>query len=148
MPGLKVLGQHRWHIIYGGNVTPEYAANLLACPDLDGLGATRRGRNAAIFAQTVRLIARMRTLADLHVPAIWLPVIAGEAKQSPSMLGDCAVSTSKFGANSAPCNDTWSDFDTVELTLTFDVLRPTNCTTPRILPADSEYRAQCSSARR
>jgi len=48
-------------IIYGGSVAPEYAADLLACPDVDGLGATRRGRNAATFAEIVRLIARMRT---------------------------------------------------------------------------------------
>ncbi len=49
-------------IIYGGSVAPEYAADLLACPDVDGLGATRRGRNAATFARIVRLIARSRTL--------------------------------------------------------------------------------------
>lgn len=47
-------------IIYGGSVAPEYAADLLACPDVDGLGATRRGRDAAIFAEIVRLIARSR----------------------------------------------------------------------------------------
>lgn len=48
-------------IIYGGSVAPEYAADLLACPDVDGLGATRRGRDAATFAQIVRLIAQIRT---------------------------------------------------------------------------------------
>jgi triosephosphate isomerase len=48
-------------IIYGGSVAAEYVADLLACPDVDGLGATRRGRNAATFAEIVRLIARMRT---------------------------------------------------------------------------------------
>lgn len=48
-------------IIYGGSVAPECAADLLACPDVDGLGATRRGRGAATFAEIVRLIARMRT---------------------------------------------------------------------------------------
>jgi len=48
-------------IIYGGSVAPEYAAGLLACPDVDGLGATRRGRDAATFAKIVRLIARLRT---------------------------------------------------------------------------------------
>lgn len=47
-------------IIYGGSVAPEYAADLLACRDVDGLGATRRGRDAATFAEIVRLIARMR----------------------------------------------------------------------------------------
>jgi triosephosphate isomerase len=45
-------------IIYGGSVAPEYAADLLACPDVDGLGATRRGRDAATFARIMRLIAR------------------------------------------------------------------------------------------
>jgi triosephosphate isomerase len=49
-------------IIYGGSVAPEYASDLLACPDIDGLGATRRGRKAAPFAEIVRLIARMRAL--------------------------------------------------------------------------------------
>jgi len=48
-------------IIYGGSVAAEYAADLLACPDVDGLGATRHGRNAATFAEIVRLIARIRT---------------------------------------------------------------------------------------
>lgn len=48
-------------IIYGGSVAPEYIADLLACPDVDGLGATRRGRDAATFAENVRVIARMRT---------------------------------------------------------------------------------------
>jgi len=48
-------------IIYGGSVAPEYVADLLTCLDVDGLGATRRGRDAATFAQIVRLIAQMRT---------------------------------------------------------------------------------------
>jgi triosephosphate isomerase len=48
-------------IIYGGSVAPEYAADLLACPDVDGLGATRRGRDPATFAEIVRLIAQTRT---------------------------------------------------------------------------------------
>jgi triosephosphate isomerase len=48
-------------IIYGGSVAPEYAADLLACPDVDGLGATRRGRDAATFAQIVRLIVTTRS---------------------------------------------------------------------------------------
>jgi triosephosphate isomerase len=47
-------------IIYGGSVAREYAADLLACPDVDGLGATRRGRDPATFAQIVRLIAQVR----------------------------------------------------------------------------------------
>ncbi len=48
-------------IIYGGSVAPEHAADLLSCPNMDGLGATRRGRDAVTFAEIVRLIARMRT---------------------------------------------------------------------------------------
>ena len=47
-------------IIYGGSVALEYAADLLICPDVDGLGVTRRGRDAASFAEIVRLIAQMR----------------------------------------------------------------------------------------
>lgn len=48
-------------IIYGGSVAPEYAADLLACPDVDGLGATRHGRDAATFARIVRLIVTIRS---------------------------------------------------------------------------------------
>jgi len=50
----------RVRIIYGGSVAPEHAAGLLASPDLDGLGATRRGRNAATFADIVRQVARAK----------------------------------------------------------------------------------------
>ena len=51
----------------GQNIAPtadgstELAEVLLACPDVDGLGATRRGRDAATFVQIVRLIAQTRT---------------------------------------------------------------------------------------
>jgi triosephosphate isomerase len=47
-------------IIYGGSVTPEHAAALLADPDVDGLGATRRGRDPATFADIVAQIARYK----------------------------------------------------------------------------------------
>ncbi|MCX7855064.1 MAG: triose-phosphate isomerase, partial [Anaerolineae bacterium] len=47
-------------IIYGGSVTPEHAAALLADPDVDGLGATRRGRDPAAFADIVAQIAARR----------------------------------------------------------------------------------------
>ncbi|HID21628.1 MAG TPA: triose-phosphate isomerase [Planctomycetaceae bacterium] len=57
--GEAVAGSVR--IIYGGSVTPSRAAELLACPDVDGLGATRRGRNAVTFAEIVRQIARAKT---------------------------------------------------------------------------------------
>jgi triosephosphate isomerase len=50
----------RLRIVYGGSVAPEFAPQLLACPDLDGLAATRHGRDAATFAQIVRLIAEAR----------------------------------------------------------------------------------------
>ena len=48
-------------IIYGGSVAPSHASGLLACPDVDGLGATRRGRDAATFAEIVGEIARAKT---------------------------------------------------------------------------------------
>ncbi|NOZ29109.1 MAG: triosephosphate isomerase [Chloroflexi bacterium] len=54
--GDAVAGRVR--IIYGGSVAPEYAAELLACPDVDGLGATRRGRDPATFTQIVHQIAQ------------------------------------------------------------------------------------------
>jgi len=44
-------------ILYGGSVTPEHAAALLAQPDVDGLGAGRKGRDADAFARIVRQIA-------------------------------------------------------------------------------------------
>ncbi len=44
-------------IIYGGSVTPDYAIVLLAQPDVDGLGAGRKGRHPEAFARIVRLIA-------------------------------------------------------------------------------------------
>ena len=47
-------------IVYGGSVTPEHAAALLADPDVDGLGASRRGRDPAAFAEIVRQIAESR----------------------------------------------------------------------------------------
>jgi triosephosphate isomerase len=50
----------RARIVYGGSVAPQYAADLLACPEVDGLGATRRGRDAAVFAEIVREIANAK----------------------------------------------------------------------------------------
>ncbi len=44
-------------ILYGGSVTPEHAVSLLAQPDVDGLGAGRKGRDPAAFARLVRLVA-------------------------------------------------------------------------------------------
>jgi triosephosphate isomerase len=47
----------RVRVVYGGSVSPEHAPALLAAPDLDGLGATRRGRDPASFVEIVRQIA-------------------------------------------------------------------------------------------
>ncbi len=47
-------------IIYGGGGAPEHAADLLAGPELDGLGATRRGRDPEVFVEIVRQIARAK----------------------------------------------------------------------------------------
>ena len=51
----------RLRIVYGGSVSPEFAPELMACPDLDGLAATRRGRDPATFAEIVRMIAEVRS---------------------------------------------------------------------------------------
>ncbi len=48
-------------IIYGGSVTPEHAADLLRHPEVDGLGAGRRGRDPVAFAAIVRQIATLAT---------------------------------------------------------------------------------------
>lgn len=50
-------------IIYGGSVAPEHADRLLASPDLDGLGAGRKGRDPVAFTQIVQLIAAAKGLA-------------------------------------------------------------------------------------
>lgn len=47
-------------IIYGGSVAPEFTAELLAQPDVDGLGSTRKGRDPHSFAAIVRAIAEAR----------------------------------------------------------------------------------------
>jgi triosephosphate isomerase len=49
--------------IYGGSVAPEYAKGLLASPEVDGLGASRKGRDPIAFAEIVRLIAMVKGLA-------------------------------------------------------------------------------------
>lgn len=51
---------HKVPIIYGGSVSPEFAPELLAQPDVDGLGTTRKGRNPGTFASIVRAIAEAR----------------------------------------------------------------------------------------
>jgi triosephosphate isomerase len=51
-------------IVYGGSVAPEHAPGLLAAPDLDGLGATRSGRDPESFVEIVRLIAKAKGQVD------------------------------------------------------------------------------------
>jgi triosephosphate isomerase len=43
-------------ILYGGSVMPERTEALLASPEIDGLGASRQGRDPAAFARIVRLV--------------------------------------------------------------------------------------------
>jgi triosephosphate isomerase len=47
-------------ILYGGSVSPQNAAKLLVHPDLDGLGASRKGRHAQDFAGIVQQIDRTK----------------------------------------------------------------------------------------
>lgn len=49
--------------IYGGSVTPARAESLLTSPDVDGLGAGRKGRDPSAFADIVGLIAASKGLA-------------------------------------------------------------------------------------
>ena len=44
-------------IIYGGGVSPEFTKDLLASPDVDGLGAGRKGRDPDAFARMVKTLA-------------------------------------------------------------------------------------------
>jgi triosephosphate isomerase len=47
-------------ILYGGSVSASHARDLLAMPDVDGLGAGRKGRDPDAFYEIVRLIAEAR----------------------------------------------------------------------------------------
>lgn len=47
-------------VIYGGSVTPKHAAYLLQSPYVDGLAATRQGRDPVSFAEIVREIAKAK----------------------------------------------------------------------------------------
>lgn len=47
-------------IIYGGSVSPEAAPAILSLPDVDGLGATRKGRDPETFASIVRWVASLK----------------------------------------------------------------------------------------
>jgi triosephosphate isomerase len=50
----------RVRILYGGSVSLPYAQDLLALPDLDGLGVGRNGRDPQALCELVHLIARER----------------------------------------------------------------------------------------
>lgn len=47
-------------IIYGGSVSPDHAGDLLSSPEVDGLGASRKGRDALAFLEIVRRIALVK----------------------------------------------------------------------------------------
>jgi triosephosphate isomerase len=48
-------------MVYGGSVSPAFAPSLVALPNLDGLGAGRKGRDPDAFADIVRLIVEARS---------------------------------------------------------------------------------------
>ena len=50
-------------VIYGGSVAPGHAEGLLKSPQVDGLGASRQGRDPRAFAEIVRRIATAKGLA-------------------------------------------------------------------------------------
>jgi triosephosphate isomerase len=52
----KRVGE-RVRIIYGGSVSPEHVVDLLSSSEVDGLGASRKGRDAVVFLDIVRQIA-------------------------------------------------------------------------------------------
>jgi len=52
-------------IIYGGGVSPEFTRDLLASPDVDGLGVGRKGRDPDAFAQIVRILVTVKGPRDL-----------------------------------------------------------------------------------
>ncbi len=51
-------------LIYGGSVAPENVEELLASPDIDGLGAGRTGRDPGAFAKIVQNIATAKGVRD------------------------------------------------------------------------------------
>jgi triosephosphate isomerase len=48
-------------ILYGGSVAPAFARSLLALHDVDGFGASRKGRDPHAFSELVLLIAQARS---------------------------------------------------------------------------------------
>ncbi len=61
----KTFGEAAEHvrIIYGGSVSPEFASAILSLPSVDGLGATRRGRDPETFASIVRMILEKKLVS-------------------------------------------------------------------------------------
>ena len=49
---------HPIPMIYGGAVFPDNAAWLLSTPDIDGLGARRKSRNAKEFASIAKIVGK------------------------------------------------------------------------------------------
>jgi triosephosphate isomerase len=50
----------RVRLMYAGSLAPQFANGLLYSPEVDGVGGTRRGRNAETFAAIVRQVARAK----------------------------------------------------------------------------------------
>jgi len=50
----------RVRILYGGSVTPEHVAGLLAFPDVDGLGVARGGREVSSLSEIIRQTAQAK----------------------------------------------------------------------------------------
>ena len=50
----------RMRIIYGGSVSPGHAGDLLTSPEVDGLGASRKGRDPVEFLKIVKQIVRAK----------------------------------------------------------------------------------------
>lgn len=51
-------------IIYGGGVTKDNALELMTCSELDGLGATRQGRNAHHLMMILNAVAQSRSVTE------------------------------------------------------------------------------------
>jgi triosephosphate isomerase len=50
----------RVRLMYAGSLAPQFADDLLYSPEIDGVGGTRRGRNAETFATIVRHVAQVK----------------------------------------------------------------------------------------
>jgi triosephosphate isomerase len=56
--GNQVAEQVR--VVCGGSVSPEHAGELLSSPEVDGLGASRKGRDALVFLKILKQIALVK----------------------------------------------------------------------------------------